>query len=1568
MRHDAKAVSRESNQGAGIASALFGRSLATRGASIGTDGSGAPSFARVLSATVFAVALLFALVAVPAQASYKETANWPIKINKGNGQTPTYDIASDGTSVFSGLSVIELGSNTSEDGAVYKWNPDGTAGTPAFFGDTFSANSQYAGVAVDSTNGNIYALVDPRNSGQQLKKEEVEPKVVVFEANGTVVTSFPVSITAPTAVEGGGGSTEQTTEDGTAVAAQSPGIDVDAAGNVYVPDPSEGVVNKYDASGNLLDTTSGTTLNHPIDVAVDASGNLYVADRSTDRVNEQQTVDFEGNNPFEGTYRLSFEGQHTGADFTGDLSYAQGTGDINVAESEATRSVLGSTTGDLVAGSATVSNVGAVTGALTAGESISGSGIQLGTTIASCAPSCAAPSSITLSKAATGTGAAKSLTSGSKVLTGVTNAAQFEVGMGIVGREFGPPVGYQFQNGTFTPTVTAVNVGSETVTISDGVTSAGTGPVRALVINNVATTSGAFEAAHGQKVKGGSLGAGFVPVGIVAVNGNRIVVADQFSPEADETGVTFEAAGNVIFNVNVTSGQFSPELELDGPGLPESVRLSRHAYDALAHTVEFSNSPFELALSEGGTGVTFHADISGLGNTVPVGSDRIDSALAALPNTAAAVFPGNSDGIHAESKSIDMTGEVVTFQWALGGRDMPQLDCESGQGKPLSGGTGECSVTTTVNGSSTPGRVAKFDSSGNFVSNLVPPTGSYTADAIAVDKSSGDIFVAGGNGDWANPNNVVVGPNAPEFSIKRYDPAGNELEELGAGDVSAATYVRTSNGSVPQFPAFGLGYSAATKTLYSVGRAADPEYNETGSVARAYTLAPSLNVTVNGTGTGSVDADSGAIANCTKSGGACTDDYLVGETVVLTATPGTQSTVSWSGCDSVGGVGNTECTVQVDEVKNVTATFTLNKYSLDLTVDGGGTGTVTSAPSGINCNENNTPDCTEEYDFGTNVILTAAPGPSSAVTWTGCDTTSGDECEVEVLADTAVTATFKFGFNVSVAKNGTGTGTVVGDSGPINCGATCSGAYDEGTILKLTATPAAHVAFAGWSGGCDAEPSAGVCEVEVDSAKSLTATFNKIQHNVSVTKAGTGSGTVVAGSGPINCGATCSGLYDEGTPVVLTATPAAHSTFTSWSGCDSSTANQCTVDVEGVESVTATFNKIQHNVSVTKAGTGSGTVVAGSGPINCGATCSGLYDEGTPVVLTATPAAHSTFTSWSGCDSSTANQCTVDVEGVESVTATFTQIQHLVSVAKNGTGGGTVVAASGPVNCGATCSAQYDEGTPVVLTATAATHSTFAGWSGCDSTSGNQCTVNVDAVENVTATFNLISHGLNLTVGGNGAGKVDADFGAIVNCTKSGGTCTDSQIEGTTIILTATPSDSHSSVSWSGCDSKAGNECTVTLDSDKAVTATFSLDSHGLTVAKAGSGSGSIACDGGSCSATYVHGTSVTLTATADSGSQFSGWSGGGCSGAGACTVTLGSDVSVTATFEKVTTPPGGGNDQKAEREAQLAACVKQASDAYKKALRKAKAKHGKAKGRAKKAAKKTKAKAVASCNARFGG
>ncbi len=106
---------------------------------------------------------------------------------------------------------------------------------------------------------------------------------------------------------------------------------------------------------------------------------------------------------------------------------------------------------------------------------------------------------------------------------------------------------------------------------------------------------------------------------------------------------------------------------------------------------------------------------------------------------------------------------------------------------------------------------------------------------------------------------------------------------------------------------------------------------------------------------------------------------------------------------------------------------------------------------------------------------------------------------------------------------------------------------------------------------------------------------------LTVTKAGTGTGTVTSAPAGINCGATCSASFASGTQVTLTAAPATGSTFTGWSAPCSGTGT-CVVTLTAATSVTATFapTTTNFNLTVAKAGTGTGTVTSAPAGINCG--------------------------------------------------------------------------------------------------------------------------------------------------------------------------------------------------------------------------------------------------------------------------------------------------------------------------------------------------------------------------------
>jgi hypothetical protein len=180
----------------------------------------------------------------------------------------------------------------------------------------------------------------------------------------------------------------------------------------------------------------------------------------------------------------------------------------------------------------------------------------------------------------------------------------------------------------------------------------------------------------------------------------------------------------------------------------------------------------------------------------------------------------------------------------------------------------------------------------------------------------------------------------------------------------------------------------------------------------------------------------------------------------------------------------------------------------------------------------------------------------------------------------------------------------------------------------LTAIPAPGSVFAGWSG----DPDCADGTVTLNADEVCTATF-EVLVALTVTREGTGSGTVTSDPAGIECGETCTRSYPSGTVVTLTATPAPGARFVGWSGDPDCADGSVTLDME--KTCTATFAPgpatpgTLATLNVVKFGAGSGTVTSNPPGIDCGATCSATYDSGTVVALTAIPAPGSFFAGWS---------------------------------------------------------------------------------------------------------------------------------------------------------------------------------------------------------------------------------------------------------------------------------------------------------------------------------------------------
>ena len=83
-------------------------------------------------------------------------------------------------------------------------------------------------------------------------------------------------------------------------------------------------------------------------------------------------------------------------------------------------------------------------------------------------------------------------------------------------------------------------------------------------------------------------------------------------------------------------------------------------------------------------------------------------------------------------------------------------------------------------------------------------------------------------------------------------------------------------------------------------------------------------------------------------------------------------------------------------------------------------------------------------------------------------------------------------------------------------------------------------------------------------------------------------------------------------------------------------------------------------LTVSKTGTGSGTVSSNPTGINCGSTCAYAFPYNSSVTLTAAASAGSIFTGWSGAGCSGTDTCTLSMNMLQSVTANFTLAPYQV--------------------------------------------------------------------------------------------------------------------------------------------------------------------------------------------------------------------------------------------------------------------------------------------------------------------
>lgn len=260
-----------------------------------------------------------------------------------------------------------------------------------------------------------------------------------------------------------------------------------------------------------------------------------------------------------------------------------------------------------------------------------------------------------------------------------------------------------------------------------------------------------------------------------------------------------------------------------------------------------------------------------------------------------------------------------------------------------------------------------------------------------------------------------------------------------------------------------------------------------------------------------------------------------------------------------------------------------------------------------------------------------------------------------------------------------------------------------GTMVTLTAVPAANYSFVGWSG--DASGTTNPLTVTMNAAKNITANFDNYTLNVVVSPVA--AGTVTKNPDLAH--------YPPNSSVTLTANPAVGYGFANWSGDATGSTNPLTVIMSSSKSITANF--VGYPVNVSTSPNGAGTVTKNPNQAT--------YAPGTQVTLTASSSFP--FLGWSGDATGTTNPLTITVDGPKNITANFNA--YTVTTLINPAGSGSV--SKSPDQ------SFYRPGTKIQLTATAVPGYLFSSWSGDLTSTTNSDSILVNANKTVTANFTL---------------------------------------------------------------------------------------------------------------------------------------------------------------------------------------------------------------------------------------
>jgi uncharacterized repeat protein (TIGR02543 family) len=528
--------------------------------------------------------------------------------------------------------------------------------------------------------------------------------------------------------------------------------------------------------------------------------------------------------------------------------------------------------------------------------------------------------------------------------------------------------------------------------------------------------------------------------------------------------------------------------------------------------------------------------------------------------------------------------------------------------------------------------------------------------------------------------------------------------------------------------------------------------------------------------------------------------FSYGYATTITATPNTgYSFTGWIG-EGVVNPSSKTTQVQMNEDRNISASFSINSYDLNLTAGDGGS-----------VSEGGT------FSFGTEANIIATPNSGySFVQWTG------EGIENPNSSSTFVSMTQNRSISAFFAVNSYDLSTSAGNGGRVSEG----GSFTFGSSAAITATPSMGYSFAGWTGNGVSDPTSPSTTVIMTDDRNLTANFTprEIGRYLLIINSQPSSGGFTSGADE----------YEDQSNASISAQAVTGYSFSHWSGeeINNPSLSNTSIFMDQDRNITANFTINSYDLQLTA---GDGGSVSGAGS----------FAYGYSTTITATPNVGYSFTGWmgEGVVNPLAEATQVRMTQDRNVSASFSINSYDLKLTA---GDGGSVSEDG----------SFSYGTEANITASPNTGYSFTGWigEGVVNPSSNTTQVRMTEDKYISASFSINSYDLQLTAGDGGSVSEDGSFSY-----------------GTEANITASPNSGYSFTGWmgEGIVNPSSNTTQVRMTEDRNISASFSINSYDLKLT-AGDG-GSVSEDG-----SFSYGTEANITASPNTGYSFTGWIGEG--------------------------------------------------------------------------------------------